>query len=91
MFLSTKGCCYRNIPAEYDKTKACRNTLSCATAILEIIREVINPAFKENGLPQITVRNGLDFGEVLVVLEGPHRYYRFKHKYGFKDCLNSTA
>ena len=57
-------------PAEYDKTKACRNTLSCATAILEIIREVINPAFKENGLPQITVRSGLDFGEVLVVLYG---------------------
>jgi adenylate cyclase len=57
-------------PAEYDQTKACKNTLNCTTAILEILREVINPAFKENGLPQITVRSGLDFGEVLVVLYG---------------------
>jgi adenylate cyclase len=52
-------------PAEYDQVKACKNAL-----ILEIIREVINPAFKSNKLPEITVRTGLDHGDALVVLYG---------------------
>ena len=46
----------------------CENALNCTTSILEIIGKIINPAFKENGLPQITLRIGLDFGEALVVL-----------------------
>ena len=33
-------------PGEYDKLKACNNALNSATSILQIIREVINPAFK---------------------------------------------
>jgi adenylate cyclase len=37
---------------------------------LEIIREVINPAFRENGLPGITVKIGLAYGDALVVLYG---------------------
>jgi class 3 adenylate cyclase len=57
-------------PAEYDQIKACRNALIFTTAILEIIEEVINPEFIKNGLPQITVRIGLDFGEAFVVLYG---------------------
>jgi adenylate cyclase len=57
-------------PAEYDKTKACKNALNCSRAILEIIREVINPAFKANELPEITIRIGLAYGYGLVVLYG---------------------
>jgi len=57
-------------PAEYDRIKACRNALIFTTAILEIIEEIINPEFIKNGLPQITVRIGLDFGEAFVVLYG---------------------
>src|SRR2546423_4746832 len=57
-------------PAEYDRTKACKNALNCSRAILEIIREVINPAFKANELPEITVRIGLAYGYALVVLYG---------------------
>jgi adenylate cyclase len=57
-------------PAEYDEAKACKNALNCSTAILEIIREVINPAFKANELPEITVRIGLAYGYALVVLYG---------------------
>jgi adenylate cyclase len=57
-------------PAEYDPTKACKNALNCSRAILEIIREVINPAFKANDLPEITVRTGLAYGYALVVLYG---------------------
>ena len=50
--------------------KACKNALDCSKAILEIIREVINPAFKANQLPEITVRIGLAYGYALVVLYG---------------------
>jgi adenylate cyclase len=57
-------------PAEYDQVKACENALSCSKAMLEIIREVINPAFKANGLAEITVRIGLAYGDALVVLYG---------------------
>ncbi|HKR72615.1 MAG TPA: adenylate/guanylate cyclase domain-containing protein [Candidatus Nitrosocosmicus sp.] len=57
-------------PAEYDNAKACRNALNCSRAILEIIKEVINPAFMANELPEITVRIGLAYGYALVVLYG---------------------
>jgi class 3 adenylate cyclase len=57
-------------PAGYDKAKACKNALNCSSAILEIIKEVINPAFKANELPEIKVRIGLTYGDALVVLYG---------------------
>jgi len=57
-------------PAEYDQVKACENALNCSRAILEIIREVINPVFKTNELPEITVRIGMAYGYALVVLYG---------------------
>lgn len=57
-------------PAEYDQVKACKNALNCSKAMLEIIREIINPAFKANGLAEITVRIGLAYGDALVVLYG---------------------
>ena len=55
-------------PAEYDQIKACKNALNCSTAILEILKKAINPAFKENELPEITVRTGLAYGSTLVYL-----------------------
>ena len=57
-------------PAEYDQIKACKNALNCSTAILEILKKAINPAFKENELPEITVRTGLAYGSTFVVLYG---------------------
>ena len=57
-------------PAEYDQRKACKNTLDCSKAVLKIIRDVINPTFRTNGLPEITVRIGLAYGDALVVLYG---------------------
>ena len=54
-------------PAEYDQAKACKNALDCSKAVLEIIRGVINPAFKISELPEITVRTGLAYGDVLVL------------------------
>jgi class 3 adenylate cyclase len=44
--------------------------LDCSRAILEIIREVVDPVFKTNDLPEITVRIGLAYGYGLVVLYG---------------------
>jgi class 3 adenylate cyclase len=57
-------------PAESDEAHACENALNCSRALLEIIREVINPIFKANELPEITVRIGLAYGYALVVLYG---------------------
>src|SRR5215467_3629888 len=58
-------------PGEYDELKACNNALNSATSILQIIREVINPAFKKNGLPEINVKIGLTRGYASVLLYGP--------------------
>jgi adenylate cyclase len=57
-------------PAEFDKKKACINALNCAQGILSIINECINPILKENHLPEIKVRVGLDCGPSLVILYG---------------------
>ena len=57
-------------PADYDEIKACKNALKCSVAVLEIIKNGINPIFRENELPEITVRTGLAFGPTLVVLYG---------------------
>ena len=37
---------------------------------MQIIREVINPAFNGNGLPEINIKIGLTFGYALVLLYG---------------------
>ena len=57
-------------PAEYDQVMACKNALECSKAVLEIIKGVVNPEFKQYGLPEITIRTGLAYGEALVVLYG---------------------
>jgi len=57
-------------PAEDDDTKACKNALKCSKAILQIIKEVINPLFKAHELPEITVRVGMTYGYALIVPYG---------------------
>ena len=57
-------------PAEYDEGKACKNALKRSKAILEIIKEDINPVFTAHELPEITVRIGLTYGYALVVHYG---------------------
>jgi class 3 adenylate cyclase len=39
-------------------------------AVLKIMRNAINPVFRANELPEITVRTGLAYGSALVVLYG---------------------
>ena len=57
-------------PGEYDRVKVCKNVLNCTASILEIVKEVLNPAFRQNGLPEISVRIGLTYGYALVVVYG---------------------
>lgn len=57
-------------PARHDRRKACMNAISCSKAILSIIQNVISPIFEEKKLPDIKVRIGIDYGEVLVVVYG---------------------
>lgn len=56
--------------AGFDEVKACKNALRFSTAILGIMREVINPIFRTNDLPEISVKIGLAYGYILVVLYG---------------------
>jgi class 3 adenylate cyclase len=57
-------------PAEFDQIRACKNALNCSATILKIMKNAINPVFRDNGLPEITVRTGLAYGSALVVLYG---------------------
>jgi adenylate cyclase len=56
--------------AEFDKKKARENALNCAKSILSVIRECINPVLKNNSLPDIPVKVGLECGLSLVILYG---------------------
>jgi len=57
-------------PADGDETKACKNALDCSRAILDVIKNGIDPIFTIHKLPEITASIGLAFGSALVVLYG---------------------
>ncbi|MFL6379680.1 MAG: adenylate/guanylate cyclase domain-containing protein [Nitrososphaera sp.] len=57
-------------PAEFDKGRASKNALECAKDMQRIIRECINPELSARGLPQLTVKMSIDYGDVQVVLYG---------------------
>ena len=54
--------------SEFDTYKACEAAMHCAMNISFIIKQCINPAFKMHGLPELTVKIGVDYGDALVVL-----------------------
>lgn len=57
-------------PAGHDRGKACINAIRCSKAIRNIIDKVISPMFEKAKLPDIKIRIGIDYGEVLVVVYG---------------------
>jgi adenylate cyclase len=57
-------------PAEYNSGRASRNALDCAKSMQRIIKECINPELIGRGLPQLTVKMSIDYGDVQVVLYG---------------------
>jgi adenylate cyclase len=57
-------------PAEYDSGQASKNAVDCAKYMQRIIKECINPELISRGLPQLTVKMSIDYGDVQVVLYG---------------------
>jgi adenylate cyclase len=57
-------------PAEYDSGQASKNAVGCAKDMQRIIKECINPELIARGLPQLTVKMSIDYGDVQVVLYG---------------------
>ena len=57
-------------PAEYDSGQASKNAVDCAKDMQRIIKECVNPELSTRGLPQLTVKMSIDYGDVQVVLYG---------------------
>lgn len=57
-------------PAEFNSSQASNNALDCAKDMQRIIKECVNPELIARGLPQLTVKMSIDYGDVQVVLYG---------------------
>jgi adenylate cyclase len=58
-------------PAEFDSnSQACKNTVDCAKGMQEIIKKCVNPELSARGLPEISVKMSIDYGDLQVVLYG---------------------
>ena len=57
-------------PAEYDTGQASKNAVGCAKDMQRIIKECVNPELIARGLPQLTIKMSIDYGDVQVVLYG---------------------
>jgi len=57
-------------PAEFNSSQASKNALGCAKDMQRIIKECVNPELIPRGLPQLTVKMSIDYGDVQVVLYG---------------------
>jgi adenylate cyclase len=57
-------------PAEYDSDQASKNAVDCAKDMQRIIKECVNPELIARGLPELTVKMSIDYGDVQVVLYG---------------------
>jgi class 3 adenylate cyclase len=57
-------------PAEYNSDQASKNAVDCAKDMRRIIKECINPELIVRGLPKLTVKMSIDYGDVQVVLYG---------------------
>ncbi len=57
-------------PAEYDSRQASNNAIDCAKDMQRIIKDCVNPELSTRGLPQLTVKMSIDYGDVQVVLYG---------------------
>jgi adenylate cyclase len=57
-------------PAEYDSDQASKNAVDCAKDMQRIIKECVNPELIARGLPVLTVKMSIDYGDVQVVLYG---------------------
>jgi class 3 adenylate cyclase len=56
--------------AEYDSRRASKNAVECAKDMQGIIKQCVNPELIARGLPEISVKMSIDYGDVQVVLYG---------------------
>lgn len=57
-------------PSDYDQKKAIINSLDCSRYIQKVMRNGINPVFKDHSIPEIAVKIGNEYGKALVLLYG---------------------
>ena len=57
-------------PAEYNSSQASKSAVDCAKSMKEVIKKCINPELTARGLPKISVKMTIDYGDVQVVLYG---------------------
>lgn len=57
-------------PADRDPSTVLKNSLNCAVCIQNIINKGINPVFEKFSLPNIAIKIGIDYGDVIIVVYG---------------------
>ena len=55
---------------ESDKYIPCINAVQCARSMIKAVKEGFNPLLNQEGYPELSVRVGIDVGEVVVVQYG---------------------
>jgi adenylate cyclase len=76
-------------PSDYDKKKAIKSSLDCASYIQNIICTVINPIFKKHSIPQIAVKIGIEYGSALVLLYGKNIAHAHIDLIGFSISITA--
>jgi adenylate cyclase len=76
-------------PAEFNAKKAISNSLACATNILSIVRDGINPVFQKNSFPKITLKIGIEYGESIVLVYGKNIEFAHIDLLGFSISIAS--
>ncbi len=76
-------------PSDYDQKKAIINSLDCARYIQKVMRNGINPVFKEHSLPEIAVKIGIEYGSALVLLYGKNIAHAHIDLIGFSISITA--
>jgi class 3 adenylate cyclase len=76
-------------PAEYNPENVLTRTLTCASSILDIIKDGINPVFRKNLLPEITVKIGIEYGDAIVLAYGKNVEFAHLDIIGFSISIAS--
>ncbi len=76
-------------PAEFNAKKAISNSLTCASNILSIIKDGINPVFQNNSFPKISLKIGIEYGEAIVLVYGKNIEFAHIDLLGFSISIAS--
>ena len=82
-------CAIGIFPAETNSTGMCDNSIQSAMTIRGLVEQVINPVFKEKGLPEVGFHIGVDVGEVFIDNVGAINIAGFVDLIGYH--MNRTA